>query len=89
MTCSLRHFEIPLFDLDEETLFSLAYERGRRTLHARLMEHAGGLDLVGRAADRLLRYRRLADSHSVFAFYSAVLTETRQQKVSAPSWRRR
>ena len=69
----------PLFDLDEQTLFSLAYERGRRTLHARLMEHAGGLDPVGRAADRLLRYRRLADSYSVFGFYSAVLTETRQE----------
>lgn len=69
----------PLFDIDEETLFRLAHGRGRTTLHARLMEHAGGLDPVGRAADRLLRYRGLADSHSVYGFYSAVLTETRQE----------
>ena len=69
----------PLFDIDEETLFRLAHGRGRRTLHARLMEHAGGLDLLGRSADRLLRYRALAETLSVFAFYSAVLTETRQE----------
>ena len=69
----------PLFNIDEEALFALAHDRGRRTLYARLMAQAGGRDAVGRAADRLLRYRRLADSHSVFAFYSAVLTETRQE----------
>ena len=68
----------PLFGLDEEALFTLAHDRGKRSLHARLMAHAGGADAMGRAADRLQHFRNLADDRSVFAFFSAVLTETRQ-----------
>ena len=69
----------PLFGIDEEQLFALAHGRGTRTLHARLMAHAGGEDALGAAADRLIRYRRLADDTSVFGFYSSVLIETRQE----------
>ena len=69
----------PLFGIDEDQLFTLAHGRGKRTLHARLMAHAGGEDALGAAADRLMRYRRLADDTSVFGFYSSVLIETRQE----------
>jgi ATP-dependent helicase/nuclease subunit A len=68
----------PLFGLDEEALFTLAHDRGKSSLHARLMAHGGGADAIGRAADRLQHFRNLADDMSVFAFFSAVLTETRQ-----------
>jgi ATP-dependent helicase/nuclease subunit A len=68
----------PLFGLDEDSLFTLAHGRGGRSLHSRLMAHAGATDAMGRAADRLGHLRNLADDRSVFAFFSAVLTETRQ-----------
>ena len=69
----------PLFGMDEDTLFDLAHDRGGRSLHSRLMAHAGSATVSGQAADRLQHFRTLADGRSVFAFYSAVLTETRQQ----------
>ena len=69
----------PLFGIDEDQLFTLAHGRGARTLHARLMAHAGGEGGLGGVADRLMRYRRLADETSVFGFYSSVLIETRQE----------
>ena len=69
----------PIFGIDEDQLFTLAHGRGTRTLHARLMAHAGGDDVLGSVADRLIRYRRLADEVSVFGFYSSVLIETRQE----------
>ncbi|MGB2000700.1 MAG: double-strand break repair helicase AddA [Candidatus Puniceispirillaceae bacterium] len=69
----------PLFGIDEDSLFDLAYDRGGRSLHSRLMAHAGGANMIGRAADRLQHFRKLADDLSVFAFFSAVLTETRQE----------
>ena len=68
----------PLFGLDEDSLFTLAHDRGGRSLYSRLMAHAGGADAMGRAADRLRHFNALADTLSVFAFFSAVLTETRQ-----------
>ncbi len=68
----------PLFGIDEESLFQLAYDRGQRSLHSRLMAHAGAATALGQVADRLQHFRNLADKLSVFAFYSAVLTETRQ-----------
>ena len=69
----------PLFGIDEETLFTLAHGRGNRSLHARLMAHAGADSALGMYADTLSRYRRLADESSVFGFYSSVLIETRQE----------
>ena len=69
----------PLFGLDDEALFDLAHDRGGRSLHSRLMALAGATDAIGRAADRMRHFRELADDLSVFAFYSAVLTETRQE----------
>jgi len=68
----------PLFGLDEDALFQLAHDRGGRSLHGQLMAHAGAATALGEVADRLQHFRNLADKLSVFAFYSAVLTETRQ-----------
>ena len=63
----------PLIGLDEEMLFTLAHHRGDASLFARLMEHAGADSPFGVAADRLSRWRGMADRMSVFAFYSQIL----------------
>ncbi|MGC6452292.1 MAG: double-strand break repair helicase AddA [Candidatus Puniceispirillaceae bacterium] len=68
----------PLIGMSEETLFTLAHDRGGRSLHACLMAHAGGDSELGRIADRMAHFRDLAEGQSVFAFYSSVLIETRQ-----------
>ncbi len=68
----------PLIGIDEETLFTLAHDRGGRSLHACLMAHAGGDSALGRVADRVIRLRELAEGQSVFGFYSSVLIEARQ-----------
>ena len=68
----------PLVGIDEEMLFTLAHDRGGRSLHACLMTHAGGDSALGRVADRMIRLRELAEGQSVFGFYSSVLIESRQ-----------
>ena len=69
----------PLIGIDEETLFTLAHDRGGKSLHACLMAHAGGDSVLGRVADRVIRLRELAEGQSVFGFYSSVLIEARQE----------
>ena len=68
----------PLVGIDEEMLFTLAHDRGGKSLHACLMAHAGGDSELGRVADRVIRLRELAEGQSVFGFYSSVLIEARQ-----------
>lgn len=69
----------PLVGIDDEMLFTLAHDRGGKSLHARLMAHAGGDSAIGRIANRMIRLRELAENQSVFGFYSSVLIETRQE----------
>ena len=68
----------PILGLEEEDLFALAQGRGKQSLYSRLMVHAGADSRIGRAADQLLRYRVLAEQQSVFAFFSSLLDDTRQ-----------
>ena len=68
----------PLVGIDEEMLFTLAHDRGGKSLHACLMAHAGGDSALGRVADRMIRLRELAEGQSVFGFYSSVLIDSRQ-----------
>ena len=69
----------PIFGLDEDELFTLAQGRGKQSLYARVMEQVGADSSVGRIADQLLRYRLLSEQQSVFAFFSSLLGETRQE----------
>ena len=69
----------PIFGLDEDELFSLAQGRGKQSLYARVMEQVGADSSVGRIADQLLRYRLWSEQQSVFAFFSSLLGETRQE----------
>ncbi len=84
----------PLFGIDEDTLFTLAHARGKQSLYARLMEHAGAnsqlnqnsgtdadapvIESLGAMADRLSGYLRLSDTVSVFAFFSHILNSRRE-----------
>jgi ATP-dependent helicase/nuclease subunit A len=63
----------PLFGMDEAQLFSLAHNRGKASLHAALMRHAGADSPLGQMADLLGQLRNAADKMSVYAFYSFVL----------------
>ena len=68
----------PLFNMDEDALYALASNRGTKTLYARLTAHAGADTQLGSMAARLSRFRHLADTVSIFSFFSSVLGECRQ-----------
>jgi len=69
----------PLCGLDDDDLFTLAYDRGSASLYARLMAHRGGDTKFGAAADQLAAWRLLADRDSVFGFFSSVLVNGGRQ----------
>ena len=63
----------PLFGLDDDHLMQLAIDRGQSSLFARLNQHLGAASLMGQAADKLARWRDLADQLDVQRFYAEIL----------------
>ncbi len=63
----------PLFGLDEDALFKLAYGRGAHSLFDQLRSHDGADTQLGQAASKLRHWLNLAEKKSVFEFYSEVL----------------
>jgi len=63
----------PLFGIDEETLFDLAYDRGRETLWQRLRGKAEGCPQVRDAADRLSGLLARADFVPPYELYAEIL----------------
>ncbi|MDB5598110.1 MAG: double-strand break repair helicase AddA [Xanthobacteraceae bacterium] len=62
----------PLFGLDEEDLFALAWNR-QGTLRSALHEKAGESPRFGEAAQRLERFERAARHETPFGFYAHLL----------------
>ncbi len=71
----------PLFGMDEEQLFDLAYDRGTSSLFSRLMVHRGADTTLGAMADRMARWQSRAEYDSVFGFFSYVLTDGGRQRL--------
>jgi ATP-dependent helicase/nuclease subunit A len=63
----------PLFGLDEDDLFRLAYDRGKTRLIQRMSMLAAKDKTIAVAHDKLTNFLELAESHSVHGFYSTVL----------------
>jgi ATP-dependent helicase/nuclease subunit A len=64
----------PIFGLDEDALFALAYRRAG-TLHAALMAHRGAETVTGRAADLLAELTRRAAHLPPHALIAELLSE--------------
>src|SRR5690242_8772661 len=63
----------PLFGLDEETLFDLAYDRGSERLWQRLRAKAGESTQLRRAAERLSDLLARADFVPPYELYAEIL----------------
>jgi ATP-dependent helicase/nuclease subunit A len=63
----------PLFDIDEDTLFGLAHDRGRTTLWQRLRERAAEDARLGPVAERLDRLFARVDFMPPYEFYADLL----------------
>ena len=70
----------PLFDMTEDQLFTLAYNRGHTSLLTRLMRHRGADSAIGKMADQLARWQGWAAVESVFGFFSFVLVDGGREK---------
>lgn len=69
----------PLFGLTEDDLFRLAYDRGKRTLQARLAAMATDDPIFARAHDRFSTWLELAERRSAHSFFSTVLSSEIRQ----------
>ncbi len=65
----------PLFGLGEDDLFTLAYERGKASLHQRLATLAGERAIFAEARDRFADLLAQADFLPPFELYSRLLSE--------------
>lgn len=65
----------PLIGFDEETLFNLAYDRGKASLWSRLVQQAQDTPTVAAALSFLENIRGMADQVSPFRFFASLLTE--------------
>jgi ATP-dependent helicase/nuclease subunit A len=70
----------PLFGINEDQLYELAYDRGETSLMSRLMLHRGADSALGKMADQLARWQNRAKYESVFGFFSFVLVDGGRQK---------
>ena len=70
----------PLFGMNEDQLYELAYGRGKSSLFSKLMAHLGADGALGKMADQLARWQRRAAYESVFGFFSFVLVDGGRQK---------
>ncbi len=65
----------PMVGLDEETLFTLAHNRGKASLWSRLTQQALDTPALAKALSFLEDVRRMADQVSPFRFFASLLTE--------------
>jgi ATP-dependent helicase/nuclease subunit A len=63
----------PLFGLSDDDLFTIAFDRGRSSLHASLASKAAERPIFGAAVVRLAELAEAARRQSPFAFYAFVL----------------
>ena len=63
----------PLFGVDEEQLFALAYDRGEQSLWSRLLRRAGADPLLARTAETLRDLLSRADFAPPYELYAGIL----------------